>query len=125
MSGSDEQKLKLALNLLAPSHITDEQWREIREQHRRRCDEEELERKWQVLHGWKDPRTTTCRVCSGRVVSDVRREFDRSQPIRYGGPPVACRTIHDGYYCEGCGIRYKMLVGEIVTMTREELERHA
>lgn len=80
--------------------------------------------RWNEEHSWKDGRTCACRVCGGRVVSDVRRQFVHEHPIRCGGPPPARRIIHNGYYCESCGIKYKMIVGNISEMTREELERH-
>lgn len=94
------------------------------EQVQRERDEHARRVEWSKRHGWKDPRTGTCRVCSGVVVSDVRRKYDHSHPVIIGGPPVPPITIHNGYYYKECGLKYKFPPAPTGHMTDEELEQH-
>lgn len=123
MSDFDPKKPRLAVDLPSPPEMTPEQWKEFHEQLRAKREITQASKRWHDAHGWKDGRTCRCRVCSGRVVSDVRQKHDSRFPIMIGGCN-SMHTVHNGYYCEDCGIRYKKLTGNITMMTREEIEKH-
>lgn len=57
------------------------------------------------------PPTGICAVCGGKVVDKVTREY-RGDPMRMiigPGSRNQMSTVHHGWYCIACGIRYEFL----------------
>lgn len=55
--------------------------------------------------------TGVCRVCGGEVVAKVTEEYHGDPMHRIIGPGARhqMRTVHHGWHCAGCGLKYEFV----------------